>query len=252
MFKRAARRRPICHGVATVRAFCWAAWGGGPLRISMAFACVFAACLPRPAARLRTRPAASRRRSVRRRCVRLLDGRTLTLTDGREVRLAGIEVPTTSRRGGPGGAGRARGRPRRPAAADGPGNRPLRPASSAGIRGRRDGPSIQWSCWRGPRLVAASVGGTACAAAFLSAERRPERLAWPLGEPHITRRRTPRDPGGNPGASGPFRRGRGEGAVGPRKRRHDLRQLRAALVGGLHRHRAEAQRAHVFGRRAWS
>ena len=46
----------------------------------------------------------------------------------------------------------------------------------------------------------------------------------------------------------PVRAGRGQGRLGARKRRHDLCEFRAALVGGLHRHHRQAQRARVFRR----
>src|SRR6202047_2971510 len=49
--------------------------------------------------------------------------------------------------------------------------------------------------------------------------------------------------------TGPIHRRRGQGGDSPRKRRHDLRQLRTALVGKPHGHDRETQRARLRGRR---
>ena len=109
----------------------------------------------------------------------VVDARTVLLADGREVRLAGIEVPQRAARRRPrrrGGAAGLRRRPRGRPAAAWPRNRPLRP----GIGHDRDGASAAAGEERSAQVallaqgharVAARVGDAACAAAFLAAER---------------------------------------------------------------------------------
>ena len=68
----------------------------------------------------------------------VLDGRTVQLTDGREVRLAGIEVPPKRQRA-KSGAGNAGVRPRHCIAAAGRRQRPLRQGRGAGFGGTGGG-----------------------------------------------------------------------------------------------------------------
>ena len=138
------------------------------------------------------------------------DGRTVPLTDGREVRLAGIEVPDAAATGGRQAALETlvAGREIRLAAA-GPGQRPLRPGGGAGIAAaRRRTIRADGRCWRratrGLRPISAIP---AALPAFLSAEKTARAAgAWPLGGPVLCDAQC-RGSGGDPRGSGPFRRG---------------------------------------------
>ena len=213
-------RRRICHGVATVRDFSGHAGGGGPLRISMAFACVFAAvsrggCDGSRHGRMQ--PGGGRYGDGA--CV--ADGRTLTLTDGREVRLAGIEVPRRARRGGAGGAGKARGRAGHPAVRRWARTPTAMAGSPAGSIQQRTASRSSWNCsTKGHGLVAANVGGTRLRCRFFArGTGRPSGWRWPLGGPHIIVAKDAGDPGRDPGAFG---------AVSPWSRATCCRSAKAA------------------------
>jgi endonuclease YncB( thermonuclease family) len=135
----------------------------------MAFACVFVAVSAADATAGGTtgcNPDAVGPATVR----SVADGRTLTLTDGRDVRLAGIEVPDEQ-------SAAARAALERFAA--GPDVRLLKMGPDADRYGRfvggiagADGKPIQLELLsKGHVLVAGNAGHTGCAAAFLSAEK---------------------------------------------------------------------------------
>src|SRR5262249_42648205 len=72
--------------------------------------------------------------------------------------------------------------------------------------------------------------------------------SWPVGrsvlcDPAGGRR------GGGGGGTGPVRHRGRQGALGPRKRTDHLRQFRAAVDAGLHRHHRQAQRVRLYERR---
>ena len=78
--------------------------------------------------------------------------------------------------------------------------------------------------------------------------RSAPKKSWPVGRGvlfHCGRResRRARCP------TRPIHSRRGQGGDSPRKRRHDLRELRTALVGKPHGHDRETQRARLRGRR---
>jgi endonuclease YncB( thermonuclease family) len=135
----------------------------------MAFACAFAAVSAADAAAQGTagcNPEAVGSATVR----SIADGRTLTLTDGRDVRLAGVEVPEEQ-----GAAARA-ALEKLVAGRD---IRLLKMGPDADRYGRfvggiagADGKPIQLELLdKGHALVAGNAGSTGCAAAFLSAEK---------------------------------------------------------------------------------
>jgi endonuclease YncB( thermonuclease family) len=135
----------------------------------MAFACAFVAVSAADAKAGNTtgcNPAAVGPAAVR----SIADGRTLTLTDGRDVRLAGIEVPDEQ-----GAAARA-ALEKMVAGQD---IRLLKMGLDADRYGRfvggiagADGKPIQLELLnKGNALVAGNVGQTGCAAAFLGAEK---------------------------------------------------------------------------------
>lgn len=137
----------------------------------MALACVFAAVLAADAmagGATGCNPEAAGPATVR----SVADGRTLTLTDGREVRLAGIEVPGRDE-----DAAAARAALEKLAA--GQTVRLLKMGPETDRYGRFlggiaavDGRPIQLELLeKGRAQVAASAGGTGCAAAFLTAEK---------------------------------------------------------------------------------
>ena len=110
----------------------------------------------------------------------ILDGRSFVLDDGREVRLAAIEVPRPGRRTGPAAAAAkaalesAPGRPNRGVAPAGAGGRPLRPHRSPMSTSPATGRpvrSAQEMLAQGYARVGAQVGDPACAAELLSRER---------------------------------------------------------------------------------
>jgi endonuclease YncB( thermonuclease family) len=139
------------------------------LRISMAFACAFAAVSAADAKAGGTTgcdPEVVGSAAVR----SVADGRTLTLTDGRDVRLAGIEVPSDN------GAVPRAALEKLVAGKD---VRLLKMGPDTDRYGRfvggiagSDGRPIQLELLnKGHAMVAGNAGHTGCAAAFLSAEK---------------------------------------------------------------------------------
>ena len=137
----------------------------------MAFACAFAAVSAANAMAGGTagcNPEAVDSATVR----AVADGRTLTLTDGREVRLAGIEVPNENEAG-------AAARAALDKLVTGRNIRLLKMGLETDRYGRFtggiaavDGKPIQLELLeKGHVLVAASAGDATCAAAFLTAEK---------------------------------------------------------------------------------
>lgn len=139
------------------------------MRISMAFACAFvavAAADARAGGMAGCNPEAVGPAAVR----SVADGRTLTLTDGRDVRLAGIEVPDEQD---------AAARAALEKLVAGPDVRLLKMGLDTDRYGRfvggiagPDGKLIQLELLnKGHALVAGHGGHAGCAAAFLSAEK---------------------------------------------------------------------------------
>ena len=193
----------------------------------------------------------------------IIDGRSFVLDDGREVRLAGIEVPfppapgETGPRAAAGSAARAaldsilagqsiELRQRAPAF-----DRYGRTLAHVYVANEGRGRSVAHEMLAtGYARVAAQVGDRACAAELLARERAARQAKLGLwGEPYYA------IVGAESGAAllaerGQFHRGGRQGVVGPRERRHDLYEFRTAMVGGAHRHRAQAPGARFFGRRS--
>ena len=158
------------------------------------------------------------------------DGRTVLLTDGREVRLAAIEVVDSSR-----DALRS--------LVDGRELQLMRLGSDQDRYGRvvafvRIGDAQQsiqeMLVAQGQARVAARIGDKACADILLRSERVARAsAARSLGRPQFR----PFAPGtSRPDCSraGPICTGRGQGIVGARKRRHNIFEFRAALDARLH------------------
>jgi endonuclease YncB( thermonuclease family) len=144
---------------------------GAALNTSVALACVFAAGFAATA--LADDKTACRPEPIGPATVRsVADGRTLTLTDGREVRLAGIEVPNE---GGNGAAARAALQ----TLVSGRDIRLVRMGPDTDRYGRfvggiaaADGQPIQLELLnKGHALVAGAASDRKCAAAFLTAEK---------------------------------------------------------------------------------
>ena len=178
----------------------------------------------------------------------VLDGRTLLLADGRQARLAGIEIaqPDAARSA----LERAiAGRDVRLARL---GPETDRYGRIAGLINPLAEPrALQVTLLaQGQARVAAAVGDKACAADFLAAERAARRAGLGLWSDatYLTKRAD--RPGEVLAERGRFALVEGTVLSVRESRRHDLCQFRPALVGGLHRHRRQAQRRHVCGRRA--
>jgi endonuclease YncB( thermonuclease family) len=143
---------------------------GAALNTSVALACVFAAGFAATA--LADDKTACRPETVGPATVRAVaDGRTLTLTDAREVRLAGIEVPSEGENG-------AAARAALETLVSGRDIRLLKMGPDSDRYGRfvggiaADGPPIQLELLnKGHALVAAQAADTKCAAAFMTAEK---------------------------------------------------------------------------------
>ena len=172
------------------------------------------------------------------------DGRTLLLADGREVRLAGIEVRRIAARAAlqrliarPAGAARS---------GLSAGARPLWPRRRLRLCRRRAGNPCSRRCWsRGRRGWRRGPAARPAPSALLAAEaaaRAAARGLW--ADPNfapLTRRKW-RWPAGRTGS---ICAGRGQGLVGARERRHYICEFRAALDAGFQRHRPAPQSAHV-------
>ena len=167
------------------------------------------------------------------------DGRTLLLTDGRELRLAAIEANDTS------GAALntlAAGRMLRLEKLGPEQDRYGRVVAIAYTDDARE--SVQQVMLaQGQARVSARVGDRPCAELLLQAERAARaavRGLWadpnfaPLPSHDVTRYY---------GCSGSVRPGRGQGLVGARERRHNICQFRAAVDAGLHGHHPQASSA---------
>ena len=183
------------------------------------------------------------------------DGRSFLLEDGREIRLAGIEVPPPPRSGETG--------PRAEAGTRRPGRAPIEflavEMSSCATMGRRPTataasspmPSRKTASRRSAahemlaqgfaRVSAAGRGCVPCAEELLARERAARQAKLGLwGESRIMSswgRRAWRARG----RAGPFHGGGRQGVVGPRERRHHLYEFRAAMVGGAHGHDLETE-----------
>ena len=123
-------------------------------------------------------------------------------------------------------------------------DRPLRPPQCPCFHRRKRranaGSRPIWSR-RGLARVSSRVGDTACARALLAEEQAARAAKLGLwGEPVYVMGKA-EDPAGVLKSRGRFALVEGKVALGARKRRHDLREFRAALVGGLHRHDRQAQ-----------
>ena len=158
------------------------------------------------------------------------DGRTLLLADGRELRLAAIEVADGSR-----AALQAlvAGHPLRLERLELERDRYGRLVAFAFIGD--DQTSVQQAMLEhGHARVSARVGDKACADALLSAERGAGGPARALGRskfrPFVGRKPYPAA-----GRTGPVRVGGRQGLVGTRERGHYICELRVALDAGFHR-----------------
>ena len=157
---RRRRPRPFCHSVATDPDFAWG-MRGRPLRpVWRWLACSRQVRGSGCGGRQKRLPAGSTGATVR----TVLDGRTLLLADGRQARLAGIEIANAGNAGAR-GAGAPHRRPRRPAARLGP--KTDRYGRIAGLISVSGAAPLQVTLLaQGQARVAAAVGDKACAAAF--------------------------------------------------------------------------------------
>ena len=174
------------------------------------------------------------------------DGRSFVLDDGREVRLDGIEVPPVAapgvsvERAAAGLAAKAAleelvlHRTVELRTAETVPDRYGRIVAQAVVLADGGGrPVADELLAHGHARMAADA---ACAAALLERERGARRgQAWSLGR-SILFCAHGRGSGGPPGRKGSFQRRGRDDFVGPRERRHYLREFRPALVGGSHRH----------------
>jgi endonuclease YncB( thermonuclease family) len=159
------------------------------------------------------------------------DGRTLLLADGRELRLAGIEVADASR-----AALQAlvAGQPLRLERLSPEQDRYGRLLAFAFV-GDAQASVQQAMLEQGHARVSARVGDKACADALLSAERAARGCAArALGRskfrPFVGRKSDPAT-----GRARPFRISGRQGLAGARERGHYICELRAALDAGFHR-----------------
>src|SRR5262249_30631692 len=128
-------------------------------------------------------------------------------------------------------------------------SRSLRPAGGARIPERRRRGTLDRA--RAGRGRARPGGGAGRRArlrgrAVAPRARRARRQAWSVGRSVLWGAAGGRS-GERGGGAGTVRDRRRQRAVGARKRRHHLRELRQAVVGGLHRHDRQAQRTGVCG-----
>jgi endonuclease YncB( thermonuclease family) len=184
---------------------------------------------------------------------RFIDGRTFVLDDGREVRLAAIEVPQLplpqESGAAPGGAAARDALVSVFAGAE----VVLRQAESqktdrygrvvAYAFAAHDG--VERSAQAeliavGAARVGARVANRTCAAELLSRESAARRAKLGLwASPYYDLLNA--KPHRGAGRTGPFCAGRGQGGFGTRKRRHHLREFRPAVDRGFHRYDPEAK-----------
>ena len=140
------------------------------MNTSAALACVLAAGFAAQASaddRTACRPEAAGAVTVR----AVADGRTLTLTDGREVRLAGIEVPNDGENGAAARTALENSRPDGMSGCCGWARTPTAMAGSPAGSRPSDGQPIQLELLaKGHALVAGQAADTGCADAFRTAE----------------------------------------------------------------------------------
>lgn len=160
------------------------------------------------------------------------DGRTLSLADGRELRLAAIEVTDKSLTAL---QSLVEGRDVR-----------LKQLSRERDRYERLVAFVQQVMLKQDQArVSARIGGKACADVLLSAERTARmshRGQWPTPiSPPCSQKILP----GFAAARGSICAGRRQGLVGAGKRRHNIFESRTALDPGLYRHHSEASSAGI-------
>src|SRR6478609_3738682 len=232
--------------------FCWVSWMAAFI------------ALPTEPAGAESRPSTScRSESGGTGKVRAItDGRSFTLDDGREIRLAGIEAPLLP---GPGEAGtRAKAGLAARAALesiiagqnvdlrqnDMPADRYGRTTAFVYVSGGAMPESVAHEMLaRGFARVSAHVGERPCADELLARERAARQAKLGLWGRTVLCHRRGRERGRTGGRARPFHAGGRQGVVGPRERRHDIREFRPTMVTGSHGDHSEAQRADV--RRRW-
>ncbi len=184
----------------------------------------------------------------------VIDGRSIVLADGREVRLDAIEIPFM-----PAGGTRPPGE-RRPGSAVGPCDaggrqenrttptgteidRPVWPSAGVRVSRSRSRRPVGRARDAGGRLRPGRRPGRRPGVRRRTAgagTRRPRRQAWPVGRTVLCHRRG-RERGRAFGRPRPFHAGGRQGVVGPRERRHDICEFRAAVVAGAHGYDLETQ-----------
>ena len=189
------------------------------------------------------------------------DGRSFTLEDGREIRLAGIEVPLPP---GPGdlGTGAKAALAARAAlesiiagqdvelrqndVADRYGRMPALVYVTQG--GSPESVAHELLA-KGFARVSAHVGERPCADELLARERAARQAKLGLwGEPYYVIVAAESE-GRAGGRARPFHAGGRQGVVGPRERRHDIREFWPTMVTGSHGDHSQAQRADIRRRR---
>ncbi len=187
---------------------------------------------------------------------RVIDGRSFVLDDGREIRLASLEVPAANEAFPAGAAARAAlasmlaGETvalRSAAAAPDRYGRAVAYVFTAGEPPRSVAHAM---LARGHARVGAAVGDPACAAELLSQERvaRTAKIGlW--GEPRYAIMAAG-DLTGLVAGQGHFAVVEGKVLSVREQRRHHICEFRPPMVAGAHGHHIETSRAHLLGRRA--
>src|SRR3954466_12824846 len=225
--------------------FCWVSW----MAAIVVLPTEPAGAESRPSSSCRSEPGGTGKVRA------ITDGRSFTLNDGREIRLAGIEAPRPPGPGEAGTRGAKAGLAARAALEsiiagqnvelrqnDMPADRYGRTTAFVYVSGGALPESVAHEMLaRGFARVSAHVGERPCADELLARERAARQAKLGLWGRTVLCHRLGRERGRACGRKRPFHTGGRQGVVGPRERRHDIREFRATVVAGTHGDHFEAQ-----------